>query len=112
MNKNYGKHIVVIELIKTHDAGILLANGGGVASTPTPAFFLRRTRPLQVSSCRELDVVFESGGVAPPPPPQPPAVFSSSAGLLSRTWHHQEELRQAHAGIILPASKDRTHQGV
>ena len=40
MNKNYGKHIVVIELIKTHDAGILLANGGGVASTPTPAFFL------------------------------------------------------------------------
>ena len=40
MNKNYVKHIVVIELIKTHDAGILLANGGGVASTPTPAFFL------------------------------------------------------------------------
>ena len=38
MNKNYVKHIVVIELIKTHDAGILLANGG-VASTPTPAFF-------------------------------------------------------------------------
>ena len=40
MNKNYVKHIVVIELIKTHDAGILLANGGGVASTPTPAFFV------------------------------------------------------------------------
>ena len=39
MNKNYGKHIVVIELIKTHDAGILLANGGGVASIPSPLFF-------------------------------------------------------------------------
>ena len=39
MNKNYVKHIVVIELIKTHDAGILLANGGGVASAPAPAFF-------------------------------------------------------------------------
>ena len=39
MNKNYVKHIVVIELIKTHDAGILLANGWGVASTPTLAFF-------------------------------------------------------------------------
>ena len=104
MNKNYVKHIVVIELIKTHDAGILLANGGGVASTPTPAFFLKRTRPLQVSSCRELDVVFESGGGAAPPP-NPPAVFSSSAGLLSRTSHHQEELHQAHTCIILPASK-------
>ena len=40
---------------------------GGVASTPTPAFFLKRTRPLQVSSCRELDVVFESGGAPQPP---------------------------------------------
>ena len=112
MNKNYVKHIVVVELIKAHDAGILLANGGGVASTPTPAFFLRRTRPLQVSSCRELDVVFESGGGGCCAPPNPLAVFSSSAGLLSRTSHHQEELRQAHACIILPASKDRTHQGV
>ena len=65
-----------------------------------PPLFLKRTRPLQVSSCRELDVVFA------------PAVFLSSSGLLSRTSHHQEELRQAHACIILPASKDRTHQGV
>ena len=39
MNKNYVKHIVVLELIKTHDAGILLANGGGVAAIPTPALF-------------------------------------------------------------------------
>ena len=38
MSKNYVKHIVVIELIKTHDAGILRANGGGVASIPTPVF--------------------------------------------------------------------------
>ena len=68
MNKNDVKHIVVIELIKTHDAGILLANGGGVASIPSP-LFLRRTRPLQVSSCRGLDVVFESVGVCLPPPP-------------------------------------------
>ena len=33
-------------------------------------FFLRRTRPLQVSSCRGLDVVFESVGVCLPPPPR------------------------------------------
>ena len=39
MNKNYVKHIVVIELIKTKDAGILLANGGGVASIPTPVLY-------------------------------------------------------------------------
>ena len=51
------------------------------------------------------------GGCAPSPPQPPPAVFSSSAGLLSRTSHHQEELRQAHACIILPASKDRTPSG-
>ena len=61
MNKNYVKHIVVLELIKTHDAGILLSNGGGLRPFP-PRFFLNRTRPLQVSSCRERDVVFESGG--------------------------------------------------
>ena len=113
MNKNYVKHIVVIELIKAHDAGILLANGEGCVYSNPRFFFLRPARPLQVSSCREIDVVFESGGgCAPPPPPNPPAVFLSSAGLLSRTSHHQEELRQAHACIIFPASKDRTHQGV
>ena len=105
MNKNYGKHIVVIELIKTHDAGILLANGGGVASTPTPAFFFKRTRPLQVSSCRELDVVLESGeGCASP---QPPAVFSSSAGLLSRTSDHQKNcVRHMLASSFLPAKTE------
>ena len=69
MNKNDVKHIVLIELIKTHDAGILLANGGGGCVHSKPAFFLRRTRPLQVSSCRGLDVVFESVGVCLPPPP-------------------------------------------
>ena len=37
-----------------------------------PPLFCKRTRPLQVSSCRELDVVFESGGAAPPPSPQLP----------------------------------------
>ena len=39
MNNNYVKHIVVIDLIKTHDAGILLAHEGGVASIPTPVFY-------------------------------------------------------------------------
>ena len=39
MNKNYVKHIVVIELIKTHDAGILLANGGGGCVHSNPRFF-------------------------------------------------------------------------
>ena len=43
-----------------------------------PPFFLKRTRPLQVSSCRELDVVLESwGGAAPPPPPTPPLSFQA-----------------------------------
>ena len=38
-----------------------------------PPFYMKRTRPLQVSSCRELDVVFESGGrLRPPPTPPPP----------------------------------------
>ena len=37
-----------------------------------PPFFLKRTRLLQVSSCRELVVVFESGGGCAPSPPQPP----------------------------------------
>ena len=69
MNKNYVKHIVVIELIKAHDAGILLPNGGEGCVHSNPRFFLRRTRPLQVSSCREIDVVFESGGGAAPPQP-------------------------------------------
>ena len=44
MNKNYVKHIVVIELIKAHDAGILLANGEGcVYSNPRFFFETRKT---------------------------------------------------------------------
>ena len=62
MNKNYVKHIVVIELIKTR----CRHSAWGLRPFQSPNF-MKRTRPLQVSSCRELDVVFESGGGCAPP---------------------------------------------
>ena len=106
MNKNYGKHIVVIELIKTHDAGILLANGGGVASTPTPAFFLKRTRPLQVSSCRELDVVFESGGGAAPPPTPSLSFQAVQACFQEHRTIKKNCVRHMLASSFLPAKTE------
>ena len=106
MNKNYGKHIVVIELIKTHDAGILLANGGGLRPLQPPLFFLRRTRPLQVSSCRELDVVFESGGVAPPPPNPPLSFQAVQACFQEHGTIKKNCVRHMLASSFLPAKTE------
>ena len=106
MNKNCVKHIVVIELIQTHDAGILLANGGGVASIPTPVF---RTRLLQVSSCRELGVVFESGGGAalPPPPNPPPLSFQAvQACFQEHRTIKKNCVRHMLASSFLPAKTE------
>ena len=103
MNKNYVKHIVVIELIKTHDAGILLANGGGGCVHSNPRFFLKRTRPLQVSSCRELDVVFESGGG----PPTPPLSFQAAQACFQEHRTIKKNcIRHMLASSFLPAKTE------
>ena len=78
-----------------------------------PRIFVSCARSLQVSSYQQKQnpsrpvkkkVVFASGGglrAPPPPPPNPPAFFVSRAGLLSRTPHLQQELRQTnHTGIL------------
>ena len=106
MNKNYVKHIVVVELIKAHDAGILLANGGGGRVHSNPGFFLRRTRPLQASSCRELDVVFESGGGAAPPPTPSLSFQAVQACFQEHRTIKKNCVRHMLASSFLPAKTE------
>ena len=83
----------------------LQMEGGCVHSNPR--FFLRRTRPLQVSSCRELDVVFESGGLRPPPPPNPPLSFQAVQACFQEHGTIKKNcVRHMLASSFLPAKTE------
>ena len=81
MNKNWFKHIEVIDLFKNHHARSLFANG---AATSPEAIWTLSEPVTCVCKWRGLR------------PPQPPSFFLRRAGLLSRTSHHQQDWLHAH----------------
>ena len=85
--------------LQTHDAGIVLANGGGCAPPNPPAFLFPRAGLLQTNPFQTHDagiVLANGGGIASKPtmralswqmggaapPPTPPLVFFTRASLL------------------------------